>query len=170
MGRCLYAAAIRMAGRLAVCPLRSLAPLHWCDDPRARDKRPGSGPCRMAIHWLRGVLLAAIGLSAGAIWLALVMLVPPDVPFADLLFFSLLFATTAGAASAVAYAILPHLARTARPYRRLTRSIGVGCALALIIVLAGWLQSLRLLTPLNGVLLAGMAACALYLAVPKSPT
>jgi hypothetical protein len=112
-----------------------------------------------------------LALVAALSWLLLTVLiltVAPEAPLALLFFYALFFSAIAASGAATAYVIDPYLPRPSPTRRRLARALAYGLPPAVLVTGAGWLQGLRLLTPLNAALLLAITVLAEYVAVPKT--
>jgi hypothetical protein len=120
------------------------------------------------VRTLLTLVLALAGAASWGLLAILIALVPPEAPLALAFFYVLLFTAVFASAAVAAYLLDPWLPRPAPPRRRFARALGYAFPPALLIVGAGGLLGLRLLTPLNAALLLAIAVLAEYVAVPKT--
>lgn len=97
------------------------------------------------------LLVSLLGLAAWSIWGYTVIIIDPAVPLAPLAFYGSLFValtcTLAKLREAPAYEERGGTLIPARP------SLGHGASATIVLLFALWLQSLRMMTPLNLILL-----------------
>lgn len=97
------------------------------------------------------LLVSVLGLAGGAIWGYTVLYVDPETPFAPLVFYCGLFlaltCTLARLLESPSYEDTDGAQVAARP------GLGHAAALTTLLLFALWLQSLRMLTTINGILL-----------------
>jgi hypothetical protein len=120
---------------------------------------------------VRIALFGTLALVAALSWLLLAVLiltVAPEAPLAPLFFHALFFSAIAASGAAVAFVLDPHLPRPSPARQRLARALVYGLPPAVILSAAGWLQGLRLLTPLNAAMLLAIACLTEYVALPKT--
>lgn len=128
----------------------------------------GGGVLQQAVFRLVFLLLLILVVVGG--WLSLGLVIVwsgPESLLSRVLFFALLFLATLSTGALAAYGLGSRLLPLKRDRGRLGLVLVQGLPLGFAVTFAAWLQSLRLMGWVNGIILAVLLAMLEYVLLPK---